>query len=206
LAIPAPTIASAGADFGEPWPVDSELKVADQRAYAYPCAGFLVYLNRAHGFEVTHRARPDNAWWASCSGATNLDRTGPLFPDAYLARVGMVLKHQGGVHIFCNIGMMGYFAGSKVHIIDFMALGDDLIARLPMIRGDWVPGHYARDVPDGYLETIRTGTNQIRDPGIAEYYNHLQPVTSGNLWSWSRVVEIYRLNTGYYDHLLPKAK
>lgn len=205
LSIPAPTITSARADFGAPWPVDPGLAVADERAYAYPCAGFLTYLRRNHGFRVTHLARPDNAWWSSCSGATTVDRTEPLFPDAYLARVGRQLKREGGVHIFGNIGMLGYFAGPEVHIIDYLALGDSLVARLPMIRGPWVPGHFPRTVPDGYLETIRTGVNRIRHPGIAEYYEHLRPVISGDLWTWTRFEEIYRFNTGYYDYLLPKA-
>jgi arabinofuranosyltransferase len=204
LTIPSPALSSAHSGFSAPWPLDYNLHVVDERAWGYPCSGFLRYLDRSKAQPVTHLARPDNAWWMSCSGPTFFDRTQKVFPDAALARVGLEFKRRGAVEVWGNIGMAGYFAGPRVHIVDPLALGDSLIARLPMVPGIWAPGNYLRHVPEGYVETIRTGVNQIRDPKIAEYYDHLRIVVSGDLWSWNRLKEIYRFNTGYYDHLLPK--
>jgi len=206
LTIPSPPITSAYSGFSAPWPLDYNLHVVDERAWGYPCSGFLQYLDRGRTPPVTHLARPTNAWWMSCSGPTFFDRSKPMFPEAALARVGLEFKRRGGVQTWGNIGMAGYYAGPAVHIVDPLALGDALIARLPMVHGVWAPGNYLRHVPEGYEETIRTGQNHIHDPHIAEYYNHLHLVISGKLLSWERLKEIYRFNTRYYDHLLPQAK
>jgi arabinofuranosyltransferase len=52
------------------------------------------------------------------------------------------------------------------------------------------------------VETLATGTNQIRDPNVAAYYDKLSFVIKGPLWDWSRWVEIWNWNTGKYDDLL----
>ncbi len=51
--------------------------------------------------------------------------------------------------------------------------------------------------------TLRTGTNQIKDPGLAAYYDQLALITRGPLFSRARLVAIWRMNTGQFDHLLP---
>lgn len=92
-----------------------------------------------------------------------------------------------------NIGFSGYHAGPKVHLIDPAALSDPLLARLPQ-SGMWKIGHFYRPLPDGYLETVRTGTNVIRDPRIARLYDDLGEVTRGDLFTASRWRTILRLN------------
>ncbi len=98
--------------------------------------------------------------------------------------------------------MYGYFAGPVPHIIDDLALGDALLARLPAKPSNWGPGHFRRDIPTGYIETIRTGVNQITDPGVHEYYDDLRLVISGDLWNPERLKNIVLFNLGCYDHLL----
>jgi hypothetical protein len=105
------------------------------------------------------------------------------------------------VVIFGNIGIYGYYAGPQLHIVDPYALADPLLARLPAKKDQRI-GHFARHVPAGYVETIRTGINRIRHPGLAAFYDHLAPVVKGPLFSIPRFREILALNAGRYAHLL----
>ena len=79
-------------------------------------------------------------------------------------------------------------------------LPDALLARLP-IAGEktWQIGHFRRKIPDGYLETLQSGKNQIADPNLAAYYDRLSVAIKGDVFAEGRLLEIWRLNTGYYD-------
>lgn len=175
LSVPFPTVTSAHAEYRNPWPVDAS-GIADERAYYYRAAGLLNY----------HR---DIMW--------------PYFG---FTQMGLDVKSSGKkVVIFGNIGYYGYSAGPRVHIIDYLALGDALLARLPIPPGGWRIGHFTRRIPAGYEETIRTGVNRIEDPQLHVYYGHLHNVISGDLWSWQRLRDIFLFNVGYYEPLLPRA-
>lgn len=102
-----------------------------------------------------------------------------------------------------GIGMVGYFGGPRVHIIDLLGLADPLLARLPIedING-WRIGHYWRIAPDGYIETIESGQNQLTNPHLASYYDKLHLIVSGDVWSLKRWDAIWKMNTGQYDYLL----
>jgi len=81
------------------------------------------------------------------------------------------------------------------------------MARLPTrYEPEWRVGHPIRQVPSGYLGTLRTGVNQIADPNVALFYNNLAKVTQGKLFDRERFTEIWRFNTGAYDHLLDPEK
>ena len=117
----------------------------------------------------------------------------------------MVLRAQGPAVVeHGNVGFLGYYAGPDVHIVDRNGLTDPLLARLPVRDPvDWRIGHFRREVPAGYIDTLRDGRNLIQDPDLAAYYEPLRFVTSGRLWSTARWFEIWRFNTGAYDDLLP---
>jgi arabinofuranosyltransferase len=102
-----------------------------------------------------------------------------------------------------SIGMVGYYAGPSVHIVDQWALADPLLSRLPAYRNVyWRIGHFDRVIPHGYLETLRSGENQIQDENLARYYDKLAFITRGRLFDPQRSVEILRFNVGRYDHLV----
>jgi arabinofuranosyltransferase len=98
-------------------------------------------------------------------------------------------------------GFIGYAAGPTVHLIDWNALVDPLLARLPA-EPAWRVGHYRRPAPDGYEETLRTGRNQIRDPSVAAFYEKLRIITIGPVWSLQRFKTILAMNFGRYDSLI----
>ena len=95
-----------------------------------------------------------------------------------------------------TVGLVGYEAGPRTHVLDRVGLGDPLLARLPAIGGSRV-GHYYREIPDGYRETLKTGTNQIVDPHVHAYYDRLMTITRGKIFSWERFRTIAALNVGW---------
>lgn len=123
-----------------------------------------------------------------------------------LVQQGRELQASGESPVVrATLGFTGYYAGPKVHIVDPLALSDALLARIPSIADPaWEVGHYERYIPDGYLETLRTGRNEIRDPDLARYYDSLSLVISGPIWSPERWQAIRDLNTGRLDGLIDR--
>jgi len=106
------------------------------------------------------------------------------------------------VRMLNDLGMKGYSAGPSVHVFDFYALSDPLLARLPSDPADSTVGHFTRAIPAGYLETLASGQNQIADPDLASYYDILHLITSSELADPRRLPEILKLNLGKYDYLI----
>jgi len=103
------------------------------------------------------------------------------------------------------IGYYGFLVPRDRHIVDVYGLSDPLLARLPVADPKvWRIGHFDRVLPRGYLETLGTGIDLIENPDVAHYHRVLKIVTRGELFDWDRFVEIWRLNTGAYDSLLPR--
>jgi arabinofuranosyltransferase len=101
------------------------------------------------------------------------------------------------------VGAFGFYAGPSVYVVDWYGIGDPLLARLPVDDpSNWRIGHFYRSVPEGYLETLESGSSAFRDPNLAAYYQKLAIVTRGRLWSFDRLVEIWKLNNGTYQPLL----
>jgi arabinofuranosyltransferase len=155
---------------------DLQTGINDERAYYYPISGLLNY-------------RPG--------------RDIPFSGEGWVEH-GKALRESGkSVVDEKNVGYIGYFAGPRVFIVDRYALCDPLLARLPtQWSSGWRIGHYERTLPEGYLQTLRTGVNQIADSNLAAYYDALALVTRGPLFSRARLVAIWKFNTGQFDHLL----
>jgi arabinofuranosyltransferase len=101
------------------------------------------------------------------------------------------------------MGFFGYAAGPDKVIVDPFGLTDPLMARVSVVTDKWwVPGEIPRQAPDGYLRTIETGTNQIVDPALHEYYDSLHLIVAGPVFSPLRWREILAMNLGRRDWLL----
>ena len=131
-------------------------------------------------------------------------------PAAFWAKKGRTAREHGvRFETFGNIGFYGFYAGPQVHILDPFALGDPLLSKLPIahkIRHRWRIGHFERDIPAGYAETLQSGTNQIQNPQIAQLYDVIKEITQGPIWSWHRFLEIWRINTGHYRKLIKSSQ
>lgn len=171
---PHPTLLS-GSDYGVGHTeVVDEHGISDERAFYYPATGLLKRLQDPN--------TPDYSWIQEGRAAR---------------QAGIALAERQ------SVGFFGFYAGPQVHVLDDMGLGDPLLARLPAPQiENWRIGHPFRYPPPGYLETLASGGNTLRHPALASYYDKLALVTRGELFDPQRWFEIYKLNTGAYDHLL----
>ena len=102
-----------------------------------------------------------------------------------------------------SVGYRGYFAGPKVHIIDYYALADPLLARLPAkYAPNWRIGHFTREIPDGYEACAAGGPDTLKDPQLAQYFDTLSLIARGPIWSPERWKAILRMNLGKCDDLI----
>ena len=155
----------------------------------------------------------DAAWpWRSQNGIkderghyhriTNVFFYSPFreLPDHTWMREGLSFRNgPEKVTVQGSIGFYGLAAGPEKHIVDRNALSDPLLARLPVsprLYFEFYAGHYFRDIPEGYLETIASGRNQIADPFLRDYYGRLHEVVSGPIFSTSRLGSVWYLNAG----------
>lgn len=118
--------------------------------------------------------------------------------DAY----EQMLTGEEVVEVGC-VGFYGLTAGATLYVVDPFALGDALIARLPAVYNpSWRIGHLTRRIPDGYIETLRTGENRFTDERLGEYYEILHNIISGDLFSLERFGQIVNMNLGKYNRLI----
>jgi arabinofuranosyltransferase len=106
------------------------------------------------------------------------------------------------VIVLNKLGETGYSKGPNFYIIDYSALSDPLLARLPSKNRDWRVGHYFRDIPEGYIETLISGENKIVDGNLSLYYSKLEILITGPVFNRERFVEIWKFNTGQYNYLI----
>jgi arabinofuranosyltransferase len=147
--------------------------ICDERAFYYPATGLL---------------RPNSR----------------SFPSHQWARWGEEARLKGAqVTLAYAIGFFGYYAGPEVHIIDGFALNDFLLARLPVPHHQ-VPriGHFARELPQGYYESVSGGMTVVTDTAMARFYDDVKLVTQRPLFSEGRLAAIWKMNTGGYNHLI----
>ena len=140
-------------------------------------------------------------YFNSASWLNRRDKT-PIFK---YAKLGLEL-HESDEKVFVHsaIGFLGYYTGPEVYIVDKYVLPDALRARLIPVKPFRV-GHLARNIPEGYIETIEDSfENHIEDPDLHEYYNKLDILIHQDLFTPGRFQEIVNFNIGKYDYLLEK--
>lgn len=166
---PAP-LASTDCRANDEWGVVSKAGIADERGLYYRYTGLL---------STSRQAGPLTHEWA---------RQGRLWQQQSQQGAG-----KPGVVATHSVGFRGFYAGPAVHIVDLLALTDPLLARLPAKR-PWRIGHFERELPAGYLQSLRTGRNQLADPQIARLYDQIQCITRAPLWDtqrWRDIVEFH---------------
>ena len=104
------------------------------------------------------------------------------------------------VFIVCGgLGGGSLSAGPNVHFIDPCGLTDPLLARLKSIRDpNWRTGHFVRDIPKGYVESLNDENLEIASPYIAALHADLQIALSAPLLNPARLGAIWRLHSRDY--------
>ncbi|MEM6705768.1 MAG: hypothetical protein AAF690_23840 [Acidobacteriota bacterium] len=137
--------------------------------------------------------------------------TSPRWPEHSLRYAGEQARARQQIEVSGAIGLFGYYAGRDTTIVDIFGLSDPLLARLPGIvvsptpkagLRNWRPGHAQRPVPEGYVETLLTGKNQIADDDLSRYYDVLREAVTGPVFSVARWRRALGLQLGQYDELL----
>jgi arabinofuranosyltransferase len=94
------------------------------------------------------------------------------------------------------VGMSGYGNKDEKHVVEQFALSEPFLARIRFeTTSGWRIGHLSRDVPRGYLESLRTGKNVVEAPCLHALYDRLDLVRRGPLWTLPRFKAIWDLNT-----------
>ena len=99
-----------------------------------------------------------------------------------------------------NVGYLGWNSCRTRIIVDPTAITSPFLARLSPEPGYTRAGHLYRKVPDGYMNALKSGT-RLKDPNLQEYFELLQFVTDGPLWSVSRSLTAFKMAAGWYTHL-----
>lgn len=143
----------------------------------------------------------ERIWYFRYTGLLLETRNVPR-PIPGLQTTALLAKEQGvRATVKAAVGIYGYFAGPTIHIIDAVGLTDPLLARLPADPQSRV-GHYTRRVPEGYLESVETGENRLKDPSLAAFYDAIRLVSRGPIWSLERFKTAVGLSLGRYDKYL----
>ena len=102
------------------------------------------------------------------------------------------------VQITCgNLGFEGISGGPALHLIDTCALADPLLARLPAeSTAHWRIGHFLRQMPTDYEESVARDGNVLADPPTREFYRSIRLITRGPLTASARLREVVRMNLG----------
>jgi arabinofuranosyltransferase len=184
-------------------------RVADERSHNVKGTGTWKLL-------TSGRSGPDNSWlrrgaeWRRAAAQESE-------PEGRL-----VVKHAHAV------GMLGLAAGSRVHVIDHLAITEPFLARLPAAHDSYViAGHFERmgqwSAPvavtvhcplerevcrfwQQYTETVATGRCALQDEPACRYWEALGTVTRGELFSLERWRNIVRLNFGLIDGWIDRAR
>ena len=141
-----------------------------------------------------HGIDDERAFYFERYGLTSEGRAVPVYGSA--AKAIHDATPDSKLYMVAGAAGIGYEQGANVHLIDKW-LTDPLLARLP--AGDpglWRIGHIERRIPEGYLESVVSGENRIRHPGLARYYGTLRQVTEGDLFSTQRFEALWRHWTG----------
>jgi arabinofuranosyltransferase len=113
---------------------------------------------------------------------------------AYLINPQRSITGDTQIEVMCHAAA-GLQKGPALHIVDDCGLADPLLSRLPARRDrEWRIGHFERDIPSGYLDSIRTHNNMIVDDATHQYYDAIKLVTQDPLFSWERMKMILLLN------------
>jgi len=126
-------------------------------------------------------------------------------PDPPRAAEGNKFKESAEkIIVKKSVGVFGYYSGTEKIIIDPFAITDPLLARLH-VPERWRIGHFRRDIPAGYINSVSNGTEVIENPMLNEFYSKVKIITQDtDLFAPQRIKTIILFNLGAYNHLLPR--
>lgn len=153
---------------------------------------------------TTGRAEDERGYYYRWTGLANNIAGRNSFSEMGNVQVGLDLKAKRQTFsVVGAIGVIGYYAGPDVYLLDVHALSDPFLARLPVQSGyRYVIGHYYRPLPPGYSASLVNNTNVLEDPGLRSYYDVIKSVTRDPVFDLARLQHTFALNLGRYQYML----
>ena len=108
-------------------------------------------------------------------------------------------------HVTGGAGIAGLRAGPYGYVMDRCGLGDPLLSKVSINltkKKNWRIGHFIREIPKGYVDSVKENQNHIKDKSLREYYEKLRLITRGDLFSLPRFITIVKMNLNMYNGLL----
>ncbi len=174
---------------------------------AIGCVGSPPTITSGRGFGTTtrpmfHGIADERGFYFQQTGLFRADGTRgvdrhPKAIDGLESRAQGWHARLGGMN-----GILGYYSGPQAHILDGFALADPLLSRLPERGIRWRVGHFVREVPSGYMNSVVNKRNEIQDARLRKFYDAVRAVTRGKVFDSGRAAVIWQLNTGGFDPLL----
>lgn len=130
--------------------------------------------------ETLSPPKPEEVRWGIVDErAWYFQTTGLVSPRQQIYQVFPTLpwvKRDTGIEVFCGgLGFNSIYKGPGVHLVDSCALADPLLARLPSrhLEG-WRIGHFEREVPAGYIDSIRQNQNLLQEERLKSLYDDVR--------------------------------
>lgn len=166
----------------------SKTGVADERDYYYQYTGFIPYVSSLIRGE------------SSIIDYLETEDSYDIFVE----------KRDSGLAGSCEYdlmlsGMINYYVqkDGTICLSDRFGLMDPLLSHLPAWKYEhWRIGHMWREIPEGYSKSVETGTNQIVNESLHEYYDKVLLIIKGDIWDKERLETIINMNLGRYDYLI----
>lgn len=101
-----------------------------------------------------------------------------------------------------TLGMRSFVLDPHQSIFDTFAIASPFLARMPIVSGEYRPGHVERLVPKRFVPSELSGENRFQPGKRKELYKLLQTITQGPLLSIERlkaVVKIHLIDFGFMD-------
>lgn len=188
--------------------VTSVLLIAEMAAplhvWALPAtaAALVPFLQVRTDLSITPQSVPESGIvneWAFYAGDTGIAvniHGRRWMRHGYLEEFRKASRNAGRFMEFNTAGIAMYANTAERHIVERYALTEPLLARIRFLpQGNWRIGHFIRDMPRGYMDSLRGGKNVIPDPCVHDLYDRLRLVTQGPIWSLPRLKAMWALNT-----------
>lgn len=158
-----------------------------------------IYPNLIAGSSYSNTKVPDSG--IADERGFYFQRLGLLAADETAFQIPPWELAERQVEVRCgDLGRLSVKAGPGKHYVDTCALTDPLLARLPAKKADkWKSGHFYRQLPTNYEESIKQDKNLLSDQTTAHYWDTIRTVTRGPIFDKNRFAEIFMLNLGLIE-------
>lgn len=113
----------------------------------------------------------------------------------WLESASVIPERRFLVWLCGGLGHVALVGGPSNYYLDTCALSDPLLSHLPQKHPHvWRIGHFERDIPAGYIASIVSNKNVLRDPSLHLLYDQIRLITRGPLNNPQRLRAILRLN------------